>query len=81
MYILKTDKTAWTYNSPTRRSNQYDFLPIIDSINGKKVLYLGENPQTATLGIITPDGDTLRGRWIENFCVDSVRVDDTSELK
>jgi hypothetical protein len=50
-------------------------------INGKKVLYLGESQHTATLNIITPDGDTLRGRWIENFCVDSVRVDDTSGLK
>ncbi len=81
MYIIMTDKTAWTYNSPTRRSNQYDFLPIIDSINGKKVLYLGEEPHTATLSIITPDGDTLHGRWIENFCVDSVRVDDTVEVE
>ncbi len=75
MYTYLTDNTAWTYNSPTRRSNQFDYLPIIDSITGKKVLYLGSGKEDSSIEILCPDGDTLRGRWIENFHVDSVRVD------
>ncbi|MDD4820603.1 MAG: glycosyltransferase family 39 protein [Flavobacteriales bacterium] len=71
MYTFYTNEMSWSYNSLYSRSNQYDFFPIKDAIKGKEVLYLdGESTD-----VLIKNGDELiKGRWIDNFSVDSIAV-------